>query len=240
VVWMACSISQVGSILAQPARWLCFGHANTNWKRLASRRASFNIKDSEDLAGLWIGVGSFEAPPAPKPKASPAKSGHTYEVRDVDPDKPHFAHRPADEQNQDGTGASGGGTGSGTGTSAQNAPPVDPDRPTLHPRPSGGDSGSSSAGSSSSTTSHRTPTRIGQRFTAVQCIGRGGQRATGDRSESPASGYTAPVDQSKLDKPTALFGLPPDMNQMAGISDERPADTESWGSRGRIRTMRTR
>ena len=35
------------------------------------------------------------------------------------------------------------------------------------------------------------------------------------------------MDQSKLDKPTALFGLPPDMNQMAGISDDRAGDTES-------------
>ena len=40
--------------------------------------------------------------------------------------------------------------------------------------------------------------------------------------------YTAPVDQAKLARPDALFGLPPNMNQMAGISDNRAEDTESW------------
>jgi hypothetical protein len=230
VVWDGMQYQPGGLYLAQPAPLAVLSGTQYELEAAGKPTGFFNIKDSEDLAGLWIGVGSFEAPPAPKPKASPAKSGHTYEVRDVDPDKPHFAHRPADEQNQDGTGASGGGTGSGSGTSAQNAPPVDPDRPTLHPRPSGGDSGSSSAGSSSSTTSQPDPDA--DRPTFHRRSNASGEVASAQPAidpNRPHLGYTAPVDQSKLDKPTALFGLPPDMNQMAGISDERPADTESWG-----------
>jgi hypothetical protein len=183
----------------------------------------FNIKDAEDLAGLWIGVGSFEAPVPPKPKASPSKSGHAYEVKDVDPDKPHFAHRPADEPSQNGSGTS---AGAGSGSSSQNA--SDPDRPTLHSR-TGSESDSSSAGSSSTSSGQPDvdPDRptFHRRSNASDEIASAQPAIDPDR---PRLGYTAPVDQSKLNKPDALFGLPPDMNQMAGISDDRAGDTMSW------------
>jgi hypothetical protein len=229
VVWDGMQYQPGGLYLAQPAPLAVLSGTQYELEAAGKPAGFFNIKDSEDLAGLWIGVGSFEAPPAPKPKASPAKSGHTYEVRDVDPDKPHFAHRPADEQNQDGAGASSGGTSSGTDAKAQNAPPVDPDRPTLHPRAGGSDSGSSSAGSTSSTSSQ--PDVDTDRPTFHRRSNASGEVAGTQPAidpERPHLGYTAPVDQSKLDRPTALFGLPPDMNQMTGISDDRTGDTESW------------
>ncbi len=231
VIWDGMQYQPGGLYLAQPAPLAVLSGTQYELETAGKPKGFFNIKDSEDLAGLWIGVGSFEAPPAPKPRASPAKSGHTYEVRDVDPDKPHFAHRPADEQNQAGpagTEASSGGAGSGAGTGAQNAPPVDPDRPTLHPRPSGSDSGSSGAGSGPSSSSQ--PDTDTDRPTFHRRSNASGEVASAQPAidpDRPHLGYTAPVDQSKLDKPTALFGLPPDMNQMAGISDDRAGDTES-------------
>jgi len=114
VIWDGMQYQPGGLYLAQPAPLAVLSGTQYELETAGKPKGFFNIKDSEDLAGLWIGVGSFEAPPAPKPKASPAKSGHTYEVRDVDPDKPHFAHRPADEQNQAGTEATAG-AGSGRG-----------------------------------------------------------------------------------------------------------------------------
>ena len=105
VVWDGMQYQPGGLYLAQPAPLAVLSGTQYELETAGKPKGFFNIKDAEDLAGLWIGVGSFEAPPAPKPKASPAKSGHTYEVRDVDPDKPHFAHRPADEQNQGGDGS---------------------------------------------------------------------------------------------------------------------------------------
>lgn len=228
VVWDGMQYQPGGLYLAQPAPLAVLSGTQYELEAAGKPAGFFNIKDSEDLAGLWIGVGSFEAPPPPKPKASPAKSGHTYEVRDVDPDKPHFAHRPADEQNQGGTEA-GSGASSPTATSAQNAPPVDPDRPTLHPRPSGSDSGSGTSGSTPSTSNQ--PDVDSDRPTFHRRSNASGEIPTTQPAidpDRPRLQYTAPVDQAKLARPDALFGLPPNMNQMAGISDNRAEDTESW------------
>jgi hypothetical protein len=232
VIWDGMQYQPGGLYLAQPAPLAVLSGTQYELETAGKPKGFFNIKDAEDLAGLWIGVGSFEAPPPPKPRASPEHSGHTYEVKDVDPDKPHFAHRPADEQSQ--SGGSGSGSGSGTGTSAQAAPPVDPDRPTLHPR-TGGDSGSSGSGSASSGSSSSgssQPDVDGDRPTFHRRSNASAELPSAQPAidpDRPHLGYTAPVEQSKLDKPTALFGLPADMNQMAGISDDRAGDTESWG-----------
>src|ERR1700733_3399882 len=113
VIWDGMQYQPGGLYLAQPAPLAVLSGTQYELETAGKPKGFFNIKDAEDLAGLWIGVGSFEAPPPPKPRASPEHSGHTYEVKDVDPDKPHFAHRPADEQSQ--SGGSGSGSGSGTG-----------------------------------------------------------------------------------------------------------------------------
>jgi len=45
--------------------------------------------------------------------------------------------------------------------------------------------------------------------------------------DRPRLEYKQPEEQAKLDKATALFGLPADMSQMAGVSDTRTGDTFS-------------
>ena len=214
-IWDGMHYQPGGLYLAQPAPLAVLSGTQYELETAGSPKGFFNIRDSEDLAGLWIGVGSFEAPPAPKPKAPPSKSGHTYVVKDVDPDKPHFAHRPADEQTQ---------SGSDRGSSST-AP--DPDRPTLHPRTAGSDSSSSDSSASSSSQTDVDPDRptFHRRSNASTEIPANQPSVDPDR---PRLSYVAPVEQSKLAKPDALFGLPPDMNQMAGVSDNRTGDTESW------------
>ncbi len=219
VVWDGAQYQPGGLYLAQPAPLAVLSGTQYELESAGKPKGFFNIKDAEDLAGLWIGVGSFEAPAPPKPKAPPAKVGHTYEVKDVDPDKPHFAHRPADDQTKTDTGA-----GSPAGT--QTAPPVDPDRPTLHSR-----SASESTTAGSGSTSNSPPDVDPDRPTFHRRSNTSGEVATSQPPidpDRPRLGYIAPVDQSKLDKPDALFGLPPDMNQIAGISDDRTGDMLSW------------
>lgn len=220
VIWDGMQYQPGGLYLAQPAPLAVLSGTQYELESAGKPKGFFNINDAEDLAGLWIGVGSFEAPAPPKPKVPPAKTGHTYEVKDVDPDKPHFAHRPADEQSQS--------SGAGSGNAAPSAPPVDPDRPTLHPR-SGSDSGSGSAGSgsSSSTSQDVDPDRptFRRRSNASPEMATAQPAIDPDR---PRLGYTVSTEQSKLEKPEALFGLPPDMSQIAGVSDDRPGDTISW------------
>ena len=242
VVWDGMQYQPGGLYLAQPAPLAVLSGTQYELEAAGKPTGFFNIKDSEDLAGLWIGVGSFEAPPPPKPKASPAKSGHTYEVRDVRsrqaalrppaggraepgrvPAPAAAARDPAQEPARrmrlrsirTGRRCTRGRAAAIRDRAAQ--------APALQPR------------------ANRTPTRIGQRFTGGPMHReRWPSAQPAIDPNRPHLGYTAPVDQSKLDKPTALFGLPPDMNQMAGSPTSAPKTRSPGVSRGRIQTMRTR
>jgi len=223
-IWDGAQYQPGGLYLAQPAPLAVLSGTQYELESFGKPQGFFNIRDAEDLAGLWIGVGSYEAPPAPKPKAPPSKSNHAYEVKDVDPDKPHFAHRPKDEQEGGSDAGASSGGGSDSGKPAQSAPPVDPDRPTLHPRSGGSDSGGAGSGSSGSNQSDVDPDRptfhrqsnTSTQFSAAQ------PPVDPDR---PRLEYKAPTEQAKLEKAAALFGLPPDMNQIAGVSDSRSSET---------------
>jgi hypothetical protein len=218
VVWDGAQYQPGGLYLAQPAPLAVLSGTQYELETSGRPEGFFNIRDSEDLAGLWVGIGSFEAPAAPKPKAAPANRNHVYEVRDTDPDKPHFAHRPADEQQQGGDGAGGSASG------AKSAPPIDPDRPTLHPRAGGSDSGSGSSAPSHPDDDTERPTFHRQSNASTE-VPSSQPAVDPDR---PRLEYKAPVEQSKLAKPDALFGIPAEMHQMAGVSDTRSGDTFSW------------
>lgn len=218
-IWDGAQYQPGGLYLAQPAPLAVLSGTQYELQDAGKPEGFFNIRDAEDLAGLWIGVGAYEAPPAPRPKAPPSRSNHTYVVKDFDPDKPHFAHRPADEQQS---------PGSGPGTAAQQkAPTVDPDRPTLHPRPEGDSGGGVNPGASAST-SDSDPDRptFHRRADASAETPKNQPPVDPDR---PLLEYKQPAEQEKLDKAEALSGLPKEMNQIAGVSDSRSsADTPSW------------
>ena len=228
-IWDGTQYQPGGLYLAQPAPLAVLTGTQYELETAGRPKGFFNIRDAEDLAGLWIGVGSYEAPPPPKPKASPSHSNHVYEVKDYDPDKPHFAHRPADENQSAGsTAGSASGSASDSGKAAPSAPPIDPDRPTLHGRPSGGDAGSGGSGAAStSNPSDVDPDRPTFHRQSNASTQMPGAQPPVD-PDRPHLEYKAPVDQEKLEKLEALFGVPQDMNQMAGISDNRPDDTMSW------------
>jgi hypothetical protein len=220
VVWDGAQYQPGGLYLAQPAPLAVLSGTQYELESSGRPEGFFNIRDSEDLAGLWVGVGSFEAPAVPKPKAAPANRNHVYEVRDNDPDKPHFAHRPADEQQQ-----GGAGDGAGSGAKAQSAPPVDPERPTLHPRAGGSDSGAGSGTSGSKPDDDEERPTFHRQSNASPEVPTSQPAVDPDR---PRLEYKAPVEQARLAKPNALFGLPAEMHQMAGVSDTRSGDTFSW------------
>jgi len=215
-VWDGVQYQPGALYLAQPAPLAVLSGTQYELESAGRPRGFFNVQDAEDVAGLWIGAGKFEAPPAPKPRAPISASNHAYEIRDADPDKPHFAHVPADDQNQNGAPAA----------TAKNAPPIDPDRPTLHDRPGGGSSGSDTSSGSANQpdvdpdrpTFHRRSETASQPSANQPAID----------PNRPRLSYTEPTEQEKLAKPNALLGVPLDMHQMIGVSDTRPLDTESW------------
>jgi hypothetical protein len=219
-IWDGVQYQPGGLYLAQPAPLAVLAGTQYELEADGKSQGFFNVKDAEDLAGLWIGVGSFQAPPPPPPKRAAKDSGHAYFVKDVDPDKPHFAHRPTDDSSQNGgTAAQNGASGNG---------------PTLQSRPSGDTSGGN--GGSDSATTAKQPEIDPDRPTFRNRVTNNGT-ATNQMAvdpDRPRLSYTTPGTQQKLEKPDALFGLPDDMKQMAGISDSNPLDTQaftySWAS----------
>ena len=214
-IWDGVQYQPGGLYLAQPAPLAVLSGTQYELESVGKSTGFFDVKDAEDLSGLWIGVGSFEAPPPPAAKRPKADSGHAYEVKDADPDKPHFAHRPAPDDSQD-----------GATTSAQSAP-ADPNKPTLHPR-TGADqsSGDSASGSQTGNQVDVDPDRPTFRHRPSTQATTNAAPVDPDR---PRLSYTDPVTQEKIAKPDALFGMPADMKQMAGISDSKPVDTQTFG-----------
>ena len=101
----------------------------------------------------WFGYGRF-APPTPPKKSTlkPSKTLSVINVMDDDSDKPHFSSKSA-------TPGSGGAATPSPGTSTTaDAPPDDPDRPTLHRTAGTTDQSASSApASTGSSTTGTTP-----------------------------------------------------------------------------------
>ena len=208
-VWDGMQFQPGALYLAEPAPLAVLPGTQYELETEGRPKGFFNVNTPESLAGSWIGVGRYQAPKIVTAKLQPAKV-MPYVIGDTDPDKPHFAHRPADEQQPS--------------RSANARPPVDPDRPTLHERPQSGEASNAGSNNASEDADPDRPT-----------FHRQAQAATMTASSAPAVDpdrprleYTAPEQQEKLDKPDALSGLPADMNQIVAVSDPKTTDSESW------------
>jgi hypothetical protein len=211
-IWDGVQYQPGGLYLAQPAPLAVLAGTQYELESDGKSQGFFNVKDAEDLSGLWIGVGSFQAPPAAPRKAAAKDSGHAYFVKDADPDKPHFAHRPVEDNSQNnGSGAQSSGQANG---------------PTLHPRPSDGSSGDNSGSNTTAAQPEVDPDRPTFHNRVTNNHTASNQMAVDP--DRPRLSYTTPESQQKLEKPDALFGLPPDMKQMAGISDSNPAGMQTF------------
>jgi hypothetical protein len=211
-IWDGVQYQPGGLYLAQPAPLAVLSGTQYELESDGRSQGFFNVKDAEDLAGLWIGVGSFQAPAPPPPKRAARDSNHTYFVKDADPDKPHFAHRPPEDTSQTDGGAS------------QNGAPAN--GPTLHSRPNDSGSGDSDASAPAASKPEVDPDRP-TFHNRVANTGTPSNQMAVDPNR-PRLSYTTPESQQKLAKPDALFGLPADMKQITGISDSNPLDTQSF------------
>lgn len=222
-VWDGTQYQPGGLYLAEPAPLAVLTGTQYELEVAGQPKGFFDIRDAENIGGLWVGVGTWQAPPVVVRRP---KSQHMPQVvKDYDADKPHFAHRPADE--------SSSGAGTQESTTAKNAPPVDPDRPTLHERPGGSsqgsgsnsDSGAGSAGNPAPDVDPDRPTLHTHHASNSTAASTAQPAVDPDR---PRLGYGKPAEQEKIDKADALFGVPSDMQQIAGVSDARSTEHESY------------
>ncbi len=189
----------------------------------------FDISSAANQLGMWIGLGAWK--PLPKPKGAPAQIAKIDADNDAQSDVP-ILHR---KQHADDPGA--------------NAPPPDPDRPTLHK--DGDASNSGAADSSSSGTAANSPPPDPDRpvlhpapdSSSASSSDSGStkkQKKNGDDDSSyvenvavssdpnrphlfrgKASGFDAPLQPS-------LVGLPPDMRQAVAVSDAVSRPLHVW------------
>lgn len=220
-VWDGVQYQPGGLYLADPAPLAVLSGTQYELEVAGQPKGFFDVRDAENIAGLWVGVGTYQAPPVVVRK--PQAKHMPQVVKDYDPDKPHFAHRPADEGNSD-------NSQNAPATTAKSPPPVDPDRPTLHQR-SNSDSGSSNSDSTSAPAAAAPevdpdrPTLHSHHSSNSAAISTAQPAVDPDR---PRLQYGKPAEQEKIDKADALFGVPADMQQIAGISDPRTTESESY------------
>lgn len=222
-VWDGQNFQPAGLYLAQPAPLAVLTGTVYELQQAGQPKGLFNVKAAQNLSGSWIAIGATQQqkPPQP-PKLKPSKKLPEV-VKDYDPDKPHFAHRPADDSKDTSAQTTG------TSKPASSAPPVDPDRPTLHKRTSASDSGDS-AQADSKPASQTAPDVDPDRPTLYKHKSADATTAasTPVDPDRPVLRHGRPETLETIDAPDSLKGIPDDMEQMAAVSDVKTRETHPY------------
>jgi hypothetical protein len=227
-----------GLYLAQPAPLTVENDTLYELEQAGIPKGTFYVSGGEEVGGAWFGYGKWKplAPPKPVHKLAPSKVPPKV-VQDNDPDRPHFkgespsstqsGSAPSDDPDKPtlhrspGSGGSGQSTSSST-TSGNNTSANDPDQPTLH-RHTDADSGQTASGGG---TAPEDPDRPHLKKRSAADAG-----PTEDDNGAPVTSVNAAdPDRPKMShgKPAAaqtplqatkITGVPPDLQQMAAISD---------------------
>ena len=237
-----------GIYLARPAPLAVSSEVEYELKQNGKTVGLFDVDSAGQEQGSWVGLGRWRALPKPKPVAPVTTGSNKDEWGNENDDRP-VLHRKA----QSGGSSSSGSGSDGDSGSARSEP--DPDRPTLHKKDPGdnsGDSNPSSTGSSPSSDPDR-PTM--HKKTSDDDSASGSAPTDPDRptlkkkkkeDAKPAAdvGYVEsmssttdpsrprlmrgkPADQGGTVLPTVM-GLPPDMHQAVAVSDAKTRPEHLW------------
>jgi len=234
-----------GIYLARPQPLALAGEVEYELQADGKPVGLFDIENTGQEQGSWVGYGSWK----PMPHAKPAPPPRLDKVDDdAQSDEPvlHRKHHSGDTS-ASGTGSSSSGSGDNS-----SAPAADPDRPTLH---KGGDASSSASTTSTTSTPSSDP---GQptlhKHTDTSSNDTGGTSAPSDDPDRPVLKKTKkkPEDVGHVDslpdvtdpdRPRlkrgksdgyvlnvvpSLLGLPPDMQQAVAVSDARNRPEHPW------------
>ncbi len=213
-IWDGLEYEPGALYLADPAPLAVLGGTQYELESDGKSKGFFNISDSEQIAGLWVGVGHYQAPPV-EAKLRPMK--HLAPIigggNSGNPGEPHFAHVPKDDQQ---TASAASSSGSGT--------------PTLQRRSSSDDSGSTNDSTSDNGAQTASEAENDADHPTLHRRGAAASQPTANVApvdpDRPRLSYANPDATEK--GPAALLGMPSDMKQIAGVSDSRTLDTESY------------
>jgi hypothetical protein len=184
----------------------------------------FDLKNSGQEQGSWVGYGAWKSLPAPKPKPSMDEVAQS-KIDDEESDRPvlHRKHHAGEDKT-----TNSGSSGSSQTGSAAPTPSSDPDRPTLHRKDSSGgtsdaDAPSATAGSTPDPErptlkkSKKKPEDVGHVESLPDLTDPDRPRLK--RGKSTGSG---------LDVLPSLMGIPPEMQQAVAVSDLKSRPAHSW------------
>ena len=232
-----------GIYLARPQPLALAGEVEYELQQDGKPLGLFDIENTGQEQGSWVGYGSWK----PIPKARPAAPPHLDKVDDdFQSDTPvlHRKSHPGD--------APSGGSGSGDSSASSSAPAADPDRPTLH-KASGVSDTSNPTGTTATTSADPDQPTL-HRHTDSPSSGAGSTTASSDDPDRPVLKKTKKKpedvghvdslpDVSDPDRPRlkrgksddyvlnvvpSLLGLPPDMQQAVAVSDAKNRPEHPW------------
>jgi hypothetical protein len=235
-----------GLFMAQPAPLTVENDTLYELQLAGIPKGTFYVAGGEEVGGAWFGYGKWKplAPPPPPKKLTPSKVPPKV-IQDNDPDRPHLKNSspgsssggsttPANDPDQPtlhrAPSSSGGGqgnsqttssTGSGSGntTSSSTTSSSDSDQPTLHRR---ADTDSSQGGAGTAPEDPDRPHLRKQSAAAAAADSGDGSPVSsvneGD-PDRPRLSHGKPVAAQAPLQATKLTGVPPDLQQMAAISD---------------------
>lgn len=177
----------------------------------------FDVSRAGQQQKTWIGLGQWK--PLPKPKPQAAETAKIDAFGDAASDEPvlHRKHHPG-EANASGK--------SSESNAARNAPPPDPDRPTLRPPPDASQPG----GSSSSADDSATESGSGRpRLQKKQEADEGYVTSVAKLSDPdrPHLFRGKPSGEGLQVAPT-LLGFPAEMQQQVAVSDAIDRPVHAW------------
>ena len=227
-----------GLYLAQPAPLTVENDTLYELEQAGIPKGTFYVAGGQEVGGAWFGYGKWKplAPPKPPKKLTPSKVPPQV-VQDNDPDRPHFkgdapsstsgsSTPPSDDPDKPtlhrSPNSGGGGqttsstSGSGTSTSSN-----DPDQPTLHRRTSS-DSTQSDSGAGTAPDDPDRPHLRKQSAAAAAADSNDGSPVSSVNAadpDRPKLSHGKPADVQTQLLATKLTGVPPNLQQMAAISD---------------------
>ncbi len=243
-------LNDAGIYLARPEPMAIAGEVEYQLKDNGRTIGLFDIKNTGQEQGSWVGYGEWKAVPPP----APAFAAKAPDIIDPDSDDKPVLHR---KKHADDPPAANSGSAPGTPTSAAGssgsasakapAAPEDPDRPKLHKKD---ESSSSNKPSSSSTdadepTLHKGTDNAGSSDSANAPtdpdrpkLKKPKEKPAEDVSRSESMPHVTDPDRPRLQRGKSnadslkvvpsLMGLPEDMQQAVAVSDAQNHPDHAW------------
>ena len=235
-----------GIYLARPQPLALAGEVEYELQAGGKPLGLFDIENTGQEQGSWVGYGSWKQMPKAKPAPPPRLENEDDDAKSDEPVL-HRKHHSGDAP----SGAKDSGSGSGDNSSSAGAAAADPDRPTLHKGGGAADSSnptgttstpssdpdqptlhrhtdSSPSGTASTTASSDDPDRPVLKKTKKKTEDVGRVDTLPDTTDPDRPRLKRGKDDYVLNVVPSLLGLPPDMQQAVAVSDAKNRPEHPW------------